>query len=129
MSGKVKRCKDCAPDSKRPAPYPGPRCATHHRQNVARMKANNHARSIVARYGITAEQYAALYAFQGGRCAICWRAKGVSKRLAVDHDHNTLKVRGLLCKTCNFDLLGRYDIDALQRAIDYLRRPPARDVL
>ena len=42
-------------------------------------------------YGLTAEQYDALLARQGGRCAIC-RARPKSKRLAVDHDHATGEV-------------------------------------
>ena len=51
-------------------------------------------------FGITAGQYGALFAAQGGVCAICGRPP-VGKRLAVDHNHETGAVRGLLCSNCN----------------------------
>ncbi|WP_424923390.1 endonuclease VII domain-containing protein [Actinocrispum wychmicini] len=68
---------------------------------------------------------------QGGRCAICQRATGRGKRLAVDHNHATGEVRGLLCKPCNRDVLGhlRDDVSAFERAIVYLTDPPARRML
>lgn len=53
-------------------------------------------------YGITPEQYAELFRKQNGMCAICHQPpRGKMKSLSVDHDHNTGKVRGLLCITCN----------------------------
>lgn len=89
---------------------------------------------MVARvYGLEAGDYERILAAQGGVCPICMRAKGISRRLCVDHDHTIddprESVRGLLCKTCNHDLLGYFDIPALERAIAYLRNPPARAVL
>lgn len=56
-------------------------------------------------YGITPEEYAQLFEGQGGRCAICRTdTPGGGRRWAVDHDHMTGKVRGLLCGTCNTGL-------------------------
>jgi hypothetical protein len=55
-------------------------------------------------YGVTEEQYRALLMAQDGRCAICGRLPR-NRRLAVDHDHNTGEVRGLLCYTCNHFVL------------------------
>lgn len=126
-----KTCKDCPADSKRPAPYPGPRCATHNREVKKQRSEKAHGKRIEATYGITTNQYRAIWEAQGGRCAICQRANGTRKRLAVDHDHKTGEVRGLLCGPCNHDVLGhlREDIDALNRAIGYLINPPARTVL
>lgn len=131
-------CKDCEPTSKRPAPHPGPRCATHHRIAVRRTKRSRRASHVERTYGITAQEYQALMVEQGGRCAICRRATGASRALSVDHDHKVERetgstreaVRGLLCRPCN-DLLGhlRDDTLALLRACDYLAHPPAGDVL
>lgn len=77
-------------------------------------------------YGITEEQYQHVLKDQGGACAICLRKPAPGKNLHVDHDHRTGVVRGLLCLTCNHDLLGRRDKDPalFDRAADYLRNPP-----
>jgi hypothetical protein len=65
---------------------------------------------------------------QDGRCAICllpetatW--KGVVKMLAVDHDHQTGKIRGLLCAKCN-TLAGhsQENLAILRAVIEYLKR-------
>lgn len=61
------------------------------------------------RYGITLEQYEAMFEAQRGRCAICQR----DKKLHVDHCHATGKVRGLLCSQCNKGL-GHFE-DSLAR--------------
>lgn len=81
----------------------------------------------MATYGITAEQYQQIYDAQGGYCYICRRARGLKKRLSIDHCHATGTVRGLLCQRCNRDVLGhlRDDPDAALRIVDYLREPPA----
>lgn len=140
--GKGLTCKDCAPGTKRPAPHPGPRCATHHRERRRQTRADAHGRRLGLIYGITAEFYAALLAVQGGVCAICQRARGVSKRLSVDHDHAQAIldghdedkgcptcVRGLLCQSCN-KMLGhlRDDPEAFVRAALYLNYWPSRRV-
>lgn len=84
---------------------------------------------MVATYDLTTGQYDALYEAQGRCCPICLKSKGIVRRLAVDHDHETNEVRGLLCKGCNYMLLGRYDLAALKRAVQYLEDPPARRIL
>jgi hypothetical protein len=85
----------------------------------------SHAVRIKATYGITAEAYALLLEHQGGMCAICRRPSHI-RRLAVDHDHQTGLVRGLLCRHDNYELLGwiKDDIEILKRAISYLEDPP-----
>ncbi len=57
-------------------------------------------------YGITLEQYNEMVEVQRGRCAICDKTQSVGRRLAVDHDHDTGFVRGLLCDGCNL-MIGR----------------------
>ena len=59
-------------------------------------------------YGIGFKDYAALLEKQNGLCAICKKAEtslhnrtGKVKALAVDHDHVSGKIRGLLCNKCN----------------------------
>lgn len=123
---KPKTCKDCTPGSKRPAPHPGPRCATHHRERKKALKRAAHARWIEKTYGITSEQYWALYEAQGGHCYICQWATGASRLLAVDHCHDTGYVRGLLCSVCN-KFIGylRNSPDAGFRVGEYLVNPPA----
>lgn len=81
-------------------------------------------------YGITSAEYDALLQAQDGRCAIC-EAKPRKKRLAVDHDHATGLVRGLLCTNCNHRLLGRRDRkpELFLNAYWYLTSPPAVDVI
>lgn len=130
---KGRHCKDCLAEgitSKRKAPHPGPRCATHNRLVRKARSDTNHARHIGNVYGITADEYAALKEHQGGVCAICQRADGTTRRLSVDHSHSSLWIRGLCCRPCN-DLLGhlRDDPEAFARAIDYLSNPPAFAVI
>jgi hypothetical protein len=64
---------------------------------------------------------------QNEACAICGSAvghktkSGKNANLAIDHDHSTGLVRGLLCNKCN-RALGYFqdDVDIIQRAISYL---------
>ncbi len=73
-------------------------------------------------YGITAEDYDRMYNEQQGRCAICGKHQSELKRkLHVDHNHITGKVRGLLCMPCNSLLGYSYDnAEILKNAIAYL---------
>jgi len=75
-------------------------------------------------YGITLTDYNTMLEQQQECCAICKRHESLFKRrLHVDHDHNTGKVRQLLCIDCNH-LLGRAkdNINILLASIDYLNR-------
>jgi hypothetical protein len=81
------------------------------------------------RQGVSNKQYQALFKAQNGKCAICGAIDGHRSRygkvcrLAVDHDHRTGQVRGLLCNSCNRGL-GRFkdSIENLEAAIRYLKR-------
>lgn len=79
-------------------------------------------------YGMTIDAYDRMLESQGGSCAICLKTSASvdkrtnkPRRLAVDHCHQTMRVRGLLCTGCN-TALGAMDDDPklLQRAINYL---------
>lgn len=92
-------------------------------------------KGLQARYGITPDEYRALYYAQGGRCYVCRKATGKARRLGVDHDHLTGEVRGLVCTgsltamTCN-RLIAIFTRAALIRAAEMLSDPPpARIVL
>lgn len=124
-----KPCKGCGSVTRK-VTAPGPRCATCHRGARRASRRAAHGRWILKTYGLTLEQYEALYEAQGGSCYICRRAKGVSKRLAVDHDHKTGYVRGLLCGKCN-GYLGyiRDSPEAGTRMHDYLNNPPAFEAI
>ena len=131
---KRKACIDCAAEgilTRRKAPYPGPRCTTHHRAKRNVRKAGAQEARWLKVYGLTADDYWALHRYQLRACAICQRATGATKRLSVDHCHKTGVVRGLLCTTCNAKILGhlRDSVEALERAIDYLKEPPAVRVI
>lgn len=128
------QCVDCRAEgvnNSRPVKPPGPRCATHARQRREIRRSSDRARRLRAVYDISLEEYAAILEYQGGACYICRRAKGIRKALSVDHNHETGDVRGLLCTSCNKNVLGhlRDDPEALQRAIDYLKNPPAHAVI
>lgn len=74
---------------------------------------------LKVRYGITTAEYWNLVAEQKGVCAICGKSDG--KKLHIDHDHKTNKVRGLLCGNCNKGLgLFKDDVSLLDKAIKYL---------
>jgi hypothetical protein len=87
------------------------------------------ARRLMTRYGLTWDDYDRLFRAQGERCAICG---GRPRRamLAVDEDHKTGEIRGLLCSRCNHDLLGTAhdDPEILRRAADYLESYSPRAV-
>jgi hypothetical protein len=84
-------------------------------------------RRLRSTYNISADEYDLILAAQDGLCAICRRPPPESgTRFAVDHDHKTGLVRGLLCYPCNRFLVGRHTQPGLlQAAADYLSHPPA----
>lgn len=144
MTAPRKVCKDCRAavvagqqaegTLLRPAPHPGPRCTTHHRARRKQRADGRHASALRLQFGIEPEDYARLLQHQGNRCAICRRATGATKRLAVDHDHSCCPgptscgkcVRGILCGPCNSMLAhARDDAELFRRAIRYLNEWPA----
>lgn len=81
-------------------------------------------------YDINLEQYDKILKEQNGVCAICHKPEterdgklGTPFSLAVDHDHNTGKIRELLCSRCN-KMLGSVNDDTqlLKTMIEYLEK-------
>ena len=71
--------------------------------------------------GVPDEQYNKLWWHQEGKCAICSQKCVTGKGLAIDHCHDTKRIRGLLCMRCN-TALGNFkdSVDLLRNAIKYL---------
>lgn len=67
------------------------------------------SRRLKNTYGIILDDYNRMFAEQKGCCSICKiHQTELKKRLGVDHNHSTGKVRGLLCDRCNW-ILGPYE--------------------
>lgn len=73
-------------------------------------------------YGISIAEYESLLKRQRGVCAVC-KKEPIKRRLDVDHDHRTGKIRGLLCPNCN-NGLGRFldSVLLLRAAAKYLSK-------
>jgi hypothetical protein len=71
------------------------------------------------KYNLTLEQYNSMLEAQKHSCAVCKRHESEFNRsLAVDHNHTTLKVRGLLCSPCNQAIGLLQDSRTVVQAID-----------
>lgn len=89
----------------------------------SKSRVEKQASRVHSMYGITPEQYLALYDLQQGKCAICMKEPTTQRGLHVDHCHATQEVRGLLCHGCNVALGSlKDDVSLLEKAISYLRR-------
>jgi hypothetical protein len=108
-----KRFKQWVKDNRE---YNNQRTREWHKRNPHKKKRYD----LREKYGIGLEDYNRLLANQNGGCAIC-ATLPTDKQLAVDHDHVTGAVRGLLCSACNIGLGHFRDNPQLLRAaIDYL---------
>lgn len=76
------------------------------------------------RFDISLEQYNQMLEEQNGCCAICERHRSeFNKEFAVDHNHKTGEIRGLLCTNCNYRLVARHtNGDLLRRIADYIEQ-------
>ncbi len=92
------------------AKYPNSaaRSKAYYEKNKKKVLAQMWAKALSTKYGITVDIYQDMLIEQNGVCKICNKPEtlvdkryGTLIRLAVDHDHETGKVRGLLCNNCN----------------------------
>lgn len=116
-------CKTCRSEIRRAA----------YRANVERERAKVYESSIKRRYGLEMGDYQAMLLRQGGLCRICGEPEpgrnrdGSPRRLHIDHNHQTGKIRDLLCSRCNKGLEGfRDDPQIMEEAIGYLGRAVRR---
>jgi len=73
-------------------------------------------------YGVSYNYYKMLEASQNNKCAICKQSEQFYKTLCLDHDHETLKNRGLLCHKCNSALGMVHDsVWILESMIKYIK--------
>ncbi len=129
-------CPTCKVNPRKPAPNGGSfgQCAECKRATEKEWRMRNPEQwaktqrkaRLKREYGITPEEYQAMFDFQNGRCPICniemtLGAVGAPDGAVLDHDHATDAIRDLLCNLCNIALGSMRDNpDLLQRAIEYL---------
>jgi len=102
-------------------------CKRCHLDNTGRNAKNNPERRAELQWGyrgvrLTWMEYEQMLDEQDSSCAICKKACGSGRRLSVDHNHETGKVRGLLCLSCN-QLVGKLENGTvpLRELLTYLK--------
>ncbi|TXH15707.1 MAG: hypothetical protein E6R03_06725 [Hyphomicrobiaceae bacterium] len=80
-------------------------------RNKERVRQLNRAGHIRRKYGMSPEDYDSLLKAQNGTCALCDRRQEEERygRLHIDHDHETGRIRGLLCWWCNHKTIGKHN--------------------
>jgi hypothetical protein len=99
-------------------------------ERTLRIKRRNRNATLKRQYGITIDDFDKMFANQKGLCGICQNEMTInSKRgwngkqeACVDHDHQTGKVRGLLCRGCNLQLSMIEDTSFRKKANQYLSK-------
>lgn len=128
--GKSKPVAEFAPNKKAPNGLRSYCRSCEHDQYLerkARQRVNMRSRNLRVKFGMDEAAYQKLFNAQGGVCAICHKPEtkvlnGALLQLAIDHDHETGQIRGLLCNACNVALgLFRDNVDNLQNAVEYLK--------
>lgn len=81
-------------------------------------------------FGITVKEYDEMLEQQNSKCALCDKDREDEDRnFAVDHNHSTGEIRGLLCRDCNYRLVGKFeDSNFLRKMADYLDKGTGRYV-
>lgn len=120
----MKTCKKCGSADRHPKwGYCQPCRREYERRNPrTRNKDERRRANAKYRYSLLPSELASMYEQQGHRCFTCGRHENdLSTKLNVDHDHDTGKIRGLLCGDCNRALgLIRDSVPTLHRMAEYL---------
>ena len=92
------------------------------REHYMRNKLQARGVWLKVKYDLSNEEYDAMFKAQGGVCAICQKPPK-KNYLAVDHCHDTGRVRALLCVRCN-QMVGFVDndLDGLFKAMEYVEK-------
>lgn len=93
------------------SPRPKPLTPKEKRAQARARADAAHDKYVQRTYGLAPGEYQRMLEAQEHRCAMCSRLAR-RRRLAVDHDHNTGRVRGLLCYLCN-KYLGQWEGDPI----------------
>lgn len=112
--GVSSHCKACLTDAHR----------SYVEANREKVSKYQRARNLQKSYGISVDEWDAMFAKQSGRCAVCSvHQSETRRRFDVDHNHGTEQVRSLLCEDCN-KLIGLSHEDplVLRQAAEYLER-------
>lgn len=120
-------CKECANERSRKYRLKNKKAISEQRKQYREENKEEHlhkkwVRNLKLQYGITESEYADILDSQNGLCAICGTSeKDSPKRFAVDHNHETGEVRGVLCSSCNLGIGNLGDSpDRLYSAMRYL---------
>ncbi len=104
--GVTRICKEC--------------CKKYQKKQRKRNPVPDMKYNLGKKFGITPNDYFKLFKKQKGKCAICGKHQiNFNRRLAVDHNHKTNEIRGLLCVNCN-SKLGWFE-KRKNKILDYLK--------
>ncbi len=119
VDGRSHRCRDCARAAHR----------TWRSINSVELRKRYSRLHRLRKFGMTADDFVGLLSAQDYKCPVCSSelllGLGKGKNACVDHDHESGKVRGILCSSCNRAIgLLKDEILLLRKAVSYLQRPP-----
>ena len=106
------------------------KCLNSNQYNYLRRNCKNRRNWCLKHfYGVDLNWYNETFEEQEGRCAACYKHQSeLEKALAVDHCHQSKKVRGLLCSNCNSALGMSHDsIKTLLNLVKYLEKHSKSD--
>jgi hypothetical protein len=89
---------------------------------MAKRKSRKQVHSELLRKAHSDGTYEKLLKEQRGLCALCGKPNDSDRRFDIDHNHATLRIRGLLHRGCNMRLRRGMTSDWLYKAADYLRK-------